>query len=85
MKNDNNKQLMFAISNSLSKPEAISFAKTLDPNEKYYLVKVSENPKARHLAKRERYIITRDLRKGEIVPNGYALFVDGCRLQKVLN
>jgi hypothetical protein len=70
------KALVFAISNSLSKPEAISFAKTLDPNEKYYLVKVSENPKARHLAKREPYVITWNLRKNEIVQNGYELFVD---------
>jgi hypothetical protein len=83
MKPDNNKTLMFAISNSLSKPEAISFAKTLDPNEKYYLVKVSENPKARHLAKRERFVITRDLRKNEVVPNGYSLFADKRELQNV--
>jgi hypothetical protein len=77
MKNSNtNKQLMYAISNSLSKPEAISFAQSLDPNEKYFLVKVSENPKARHLAKRERYVVVRNLHEKEIVPNGNALFAE---------
>ena len=75
-----NKVLMFAISNSLSKPEAISFAKTLDPKEKYYLTKVSENPKARHIAKRERYVIVRDLHRGETVSNGWSLFVERGRL-----
>jgi hypothetical protein len=68
------KQLMFAISNSLSKPEAVSFARTLDPADKYFLLKVSENKKARHLAKRERFIVIRDLHEKESVPNGNAVF-----------
>jgi len=72
----NNKTLMFAISNSLSKPEAISFAKSINTEDKYYLVCVHKNPKARHIEKRERYVVVRDLRKNEIVPNGYALFAD---------
>ena len=75
-----NKVLMFAISNSLSKPEAISFAKTLDPKEKWYLVKVSENPEARHLAKRERYVVLRNLHGKEIVPDGNAFFVESKKL-----
>jgi pantothenate kinase len=75
MKNDNNKTLMFAISNSLSKPEAISFAKSINTEDRYYITCVHRNPKARHLEKRERYVVVRDLRKGEVVPNGYALFV----------
>jgi len=56
------KQLMFQVSANLSEPEAVSFAKTLKLDEKYYLVKVFENPKARHIAKRERYVIVRHLR-----------------------
>jgi hypothetical protein len=70
------KQLMFAISNSLSKSEAISFAKTMNGGDKYYVTKVFENPKARHIEDRERWVVVRDVRKGEIVPNGYALFVE---------
>jgi len=83
--NDNNKTLMFAISNSLSKPEAISFAKTINTEDKYYITCVYRNPKARHIEKRERYVVVRDLRKGEIVPNGYALFADRRELQTILN
>jgi hypothetical protein len=83
MKNDNNKTLMYAISNSLSKPEAISFAKTINTEDKYYIVCVHKNPKARHIEKRERYVVVRYLRKGEIVPNGYALFTDKHALQMV--
>jgi hypothetical protein len=76
MKTDNNKTLMFAISNSLSKSEAISFAQTMNGGDKWYITKVFENPKARHIEDRERWVVVRDVRKGEIVPNGYALFVE---------
>ena len=76
MKNDNNKTLMFAISNSLSKSEAISFAKTMNGGDKWYITKVYENHEARHIEDRERWVVVRDVRKGEIVANGYALFVD---------
>jgi hypothetical protein len=70
------KQLMFAISNSLSKSEAISFAQTMNGGDKWYITKVYENPKARHIEDRERWVVVRDVRKGEIVSNGYALFVE---------
>jgi hypothetical protein len=71
-----NKTLMFAISNSLSKPEAISFARTMDKADKWYITCVYRNPEARHIEDRERWVVVRDVRKGEIVPNGYALFVE---------
>ena len=83
MKNNNNKTLMFAISNSLSKPQAISFAKTLNGGDKWYITCVSRNPKARHIDKRERYVVVRDLRKGEIVSNGHALFIEKRELQMI--
>lgn len=83
MKNDNNKQLMYQISNTMSEPEAIGFAKTLCTNEEYYIVKVSENPKARHVAKRVRFVVTRYPREKEIVRGCFALFVDRRELQKV--
>jgi hypothetical protein len=70
------KQLMFAISNSLSKSEAISFAQTMNGGDKYYVTCVFTNPKARHIEDRERWVVVRDVRKGEIVPNGYALFTN---------
>ena len=76
MKNNKNKILMYAISNVMSEPEAISFVKILEPNEKYFLVKVSENPRARHVAKRKRFVIVRYPKDGELVTNGYALFTN---------
>ena len=76
----NNKTLMFAISNSLSKSEAISFAQTMNGGDKWYITLVYENPKARHIEDRERWVVVRDVRKGEIVPNGYALFVNRAEL-----
>jgi hypothetical protein len=84
MKSDNNKTLMFAISNSLSRSEAISFAKTMNGGDKWYITKVYENPKARHIEDRERWVVVRDVRKGEIVSNGYALFVEREKMQKVI-
>jgi hypothetical protein len=56
---------MWAISVSLSKPEAISFARSLDGCDKYYLVKISENPKSRHVGKRERFVVVRYAHKRE--------------------
>ncbi len=76
MKNDNNKTLMFAFSNGLSKSEAISFPKTMNGGDKYYVTCVFRNPKALHIEDRERWVVVRDIRKGEIVPNRYALFVE---------
>jgi hypothetical protein len=78
-----NKQLMFAISNSLSKSEAISFAQTMNGGDKWYITCVYRNPKARHIEDRERWVVVRDVRKGEIVPNGYALFVNDWGMQRV--
>jgi len=52
---------MFAISNSLSKPEAIGFARTLDPKDQYFLSKSAKTRKLASLAKRERYVVLRDL------------------------
>jgi hypothetical protein len=65
MKTDNNKTLMFAISNSLSKSEAISFARTMNGGDKWYITCVYKNPKARHIEDRERWVVIRDVRKGE--------------------
>jgi hypothetical protein len=79
----NNKQLMFAISNSLSKSEAISFAKTMNGGDKYYITCVFKNPKARHIEDRERWVVVRDVRKGEIVPNGHSLFAEKQALQGI--
>jgi hypothetical protein len=78
-----NKILMFAISNSLSKSEAISFTQTTNGGDNYYVTCVFKNPKARHIEDRERWVVVRDVRKGEIVPSGYALFVENGGLEKV--
>jgi hypothetical protein len=78
------KELMWAISVSLSKPEAIQFARSLNGSDKYYLVKISENPKARHIAKRERFIVVRYRHKGETVPDGQATFACGNQLEDVI-
>jgi hypothetical protein len=60
-----NRKLMFQVSGSLSEMEAIDFSKTLRVGERHYLLKVFENPNARHYSKRERYVVLRDLREGE--------------------
>jgi hypothetical protein len=79
----NKKELMWAVSVSLSKPEAICFARSLNGCSKYYLLKISENPKARHIAKRERYVVARYPHNGEAVSNGHALFVCGSELKEI--
>ena len=74
---------MFQVSTNLSEPEAVSFAKTLNPSDKYYLVKVFENPKARHIAERERFVVVRYPRASETVKGGYAKIVDRGELRNI--
>jgi len=78
-KTENKTELMVGISVSLSRPEAISFARSLPQTDKYYLVKISENPYARHIAKRERFVVVRRPHEGEPVVDGHAMFVQGGR------
>lgn len=77
------KELLWVISVSLSKPEAISFARTLGENEKWCLVKISENPKARHIAKRERFVVARYPRKGEAVEDSRTMVVPSEAIQPI--
>jgi hypothetical protein len=79
-KDRNGKELMVGITISLSKAEAISFARSLPQWDKYYLVKISENPNARHIAKRERFVVVRYLHDGESVDDGHAMFKNGDEL-----
>jgi len=65
------KQLMFCISNNLTKDEAIEFASKLSKNEQYFLVKVFENPKEIHRAKREKYVVLRHPRENEKIVGAY--------------
>ena len=74
---------MWAVSVSLSKVEAISFAPSLDKNEKWYMVKVFENPKARHIAEREKWVVVPYPHNGESVDNGHAMFVGRDDLSEV--
>lgn len=76
----NKTELMVGISVSLSKPEAISFARSLPQWDKYYLVKISENPHAGHIAKRERFVVVRYPHNGENVGDGHAMFTDSGQL-----
>lgn len=83
MKKRDKKELMVGISVSLSKPEAISFARSLPQWDEYYLVKISENPKARHIARRERFVVVRYPHDGEAVDDGHATFADSRLLEQV--
>jgi hypothetical protein len=77
----NEKELMVGISVSLSKPEAISFARSLPQWDKYYMVKISENPKARHIARRERFVVVRYPHNGEVVNDGHVMFASKHELE----
>ena len=68
------KELLFQASNALPKSEAIEFAKTMRTPDKYYIVKVDENPDARDLQRRESWAVVRYPRQGEIVRGCYALW-----------
>jgi hypothetical protein len=80
---EQNKELMFVVTKSLSKQEAESFAKTLRTPDTFYLAKVWENPKERRIAKRERYVVCRPLRKDEIVDNAYGEYFNKMELMRV--
>lgn len=70
------RKLMFQVSVNLSEMEAIDFARTLKKDEEYYLLKVFENPNAKHYSKRERFIVLRDLRNGEKVIGTWGRIVE---------
>ena len=78
-----NKELIFIVSTDLSEPEAVSFAKTLNPADKYYLVKTYENPKARHIAERERFVVVPLPRASETVKGGHKKTVDRGELRNI--
>ena len=63
----NGKELMFCLSKWLPEIEAIQLARSMKTGDKWYIYKVSENPKARHIADRESFVVVRPLRKGEII------------------
>lgn len=77
------KQLMFCISNNLTKDEALEFASKLSKNEQYFLVKVFENPHEIHRAKREKYVVVRYPRPEEVVKGAYKKEVTPKQLLKV--
>lgn len=79
-KNEGKTELMVGISVSLSRAEAISFARSLPQWDKYYLVKISENPNAGHIGKRERFIVVRRPHREESVADGHAVFTDKSQL-----
>jgi len=81
MKED--KELMFVVTKSLSMQEAESFARSLRTSDTYYLAKVWENPNERRKSKRERYVVCRDLRNGEIVTDGYGEYFKKQELKRV--
>ena len=68
------REMLFGMSVAMSKEEAIHFKERLDPGEEYFLVKVSEHPRDRHLDRKERYVVVRPPKKGEWVPSAYRVF-----------
>lgn len=73
---------VWVITGSLSRFDAINFAQSL-PKDEYYLLKISENSKARHIAKRERFVVCRFPHKDEKIPEGSARIVDVVNLEKL--
>lgn len=71
-----NKKLMFEISKSMYLPDALSFVKKLNPSDTHYLVKVHENKKEPHIAKRQSFVIVRELRPGEEVTGRWGRMVE---------
>lgn len=66
---------MFCVSKWLPEIEAIQLAKSMRGDDKWYVYKISENPKARHIADRKSYVVVRPLRKAECVQRGYGIVV----------
>ncbi len=75
-KNFKEKQLMFCLSKWLPKEEAFALAKSMKTNDKWYIYKISENSKARHIKDREGFVVVRAYRRGETVRAGGGIFVD---------
>lgn len=61
---------MFQVSATLSQVEAIDFVRTLNPKEKYWLVRNGKDGKL------DQFVIVRDLRPGEIPVGSWRKYVD---------
>ena len=64
-----NKRLMFQVSATLAQVEAIDFVRTLNPSEKFWLVKAGKNKTM------DNYVIVRNLRPGEMPTGSWGRYV----------
>jgi hypothetical protein len=84
MKDKKMKELMFCLSKSLPEIEAIQLALSMKTGDAWYIYKVGENPKAKHLADRVSFVVVRPLRKAEIIRSGYGILIDKEKLVKMV-
>lgn len=71
------KRLFFGMSIALPLEEAVEFKRSLGKSacgNRYYLLKVRECPKDKHINRRERYAVVRRVRSGERVERGYVVY-----------
>jgi hypothetical protein len=67
---------MFAISVAMPKNEAYCFGKSMNGDDNYYIYKTGENLRARDARRREKWIVIRPPRKGEIITGNHALWIE---------
>ena len=68
------KKLYFGMSVALPLEEAVAFKKSLGNEDKYFLMKVRDNPKDVHVDRRQRYMVLREPREGEYIPAALRVF-----------
>ena len=76
---------MFAVTIAMPKNEAFCFAKSMNGDDKFYILKTGENEKARDTQRRESWTVVRFPKKGEIVKGIHALWAKKSELVPITN
>jgi len=74
------KKMYFGMSVALPLEEAVAFKKSLGNGDKYFLMKVRDNPKDVHVDRRQRYVVLREPREWEYIPAAWRVFARASEL-----
>jgi len=70
------KNLYFGMSVALPLEEAVEFKKSLGDGDKYFLLKVKNDPKNVHIDRRSLYMVLREPRRDELIRDAYTVYCD---------
>lgn len=77
------KETAFCLSKWLPKDEAVQLARSMRTGDKWYIYKIGENPKAKHIADRESFVVVRKAHKGELINHRDGVQIKTSKLESI--